>query len=112
MITELEAYLCDITGFKKVSFQPNSGAQGEYAGLITIKEYQKSIQQDHRNIALIPTSAHGTNPASAILAGLDIVPIKCLENGYIDEKDLDENKQIQRVYFCINDNVSFNLWYF
>ena len=90
MITELEAYLCDITGFKKVSFQPNSGAQGEYAGLITIKEYQKSIQQDHRNIALIPTSAHGTNPASAILAGLDIVPIKCLENGYIDEKDLDE----------------------
>tara|TARA_A100001015_G_scaffold304170_1_gene394965 strand:+ start:3192 stop:5990 length:2799 start_codon:yes stop_codon:yes gene_type:complete len=90
IINELGKDLCQITGFNAISFQPNSGAQGEYAGLITIKKFQKSINQSHRNIALIPTSAHGTNPASAVIAGLDIVSIKCDEEGYIDESDLDE----------------------
>ncbi len=90
IINVLGKDLCQITGFEGISFQPNSGAQGEYAGLITIKKYQESINQTHRNIALIPTSAHGTNPASAVIAGLDIVSVKCDDNGYIDEIDFDE----------------------
>ena len=70
MITELEKWLSEITGFKAISFQPNSGAAGEYSGLLVIREYQKSIGEAHRNICLIPASAHGTNPASAVVAGL------------------------------------------
>lgn len=88
IIEELEKDLAIITGFSGVSLQPNSGAQGEYAGLLTIRNYLKSNGQGHRNIALIPTSAHGTNPASAALAGFQIVPIACTELGNINLDDL------------------------
>jgi glycine dehydrogenase len=88
MINELSKYLCEITSLHACSLQPNSGAQGEYAGLLTIKAYHKSRGEHHRNIMLIPISAHGTNPASAVMAGMKVVVIKALENGYIDLKDL------------------------
>lgn len=88
LIDELNSWLCEITGFHSVSLQPNSGAQGEYAGLLVINAYQKSIDQAHRNITLIPSSAHGTNPASAIMAGNKVVIVKCDESGNIDFDDL------------------------
>lgn len=88
LITELGEYLKEITGFAGISFQPNSGAAGEYAGLMTIREYQKSIGQEHRNIVLIPASAHGTNPASAIQAGYDIVIVASDELGNVRMDDL------------------------
>ena len=88
MINNLGAYLKEITGFSGVSFQPNSGAQGELAGLLVIKAYLDDKGETQRNIALIPTSAHGTNPASAAMAGMDIVLVKCDEQGNIDLKDL------------------------
>jgi glycine dehydrogenase len=75
MLEELEAHLCDITGYDKFSFQPNSGAQGEYAGLCAIMEYFKDRGETQKNICLIPDSAHGTNPASAVMAGLEVVEI-------------------------------------
>ena len=86
----LEEALNEITGFAATSLQPNSGAQGEYAGLMVIRAYQKSINQGHRNIVLIPASAHGTNPASAVMAGCKVVVIKTSENGNIDVNDLRE----------------------
>ncbi|MEM6321788.1 MAG: aminomethyl-transferring glycine dehydrogenase [Bacteroidota bacterium] len=85
---ELEAYLCECTGFAACSLQPNSGAQGEYAGLMTIRAYHKANGDDHRNIALIPSSAHGTNPASAVMAGMKVVVTKCDDQGNIDLADL------------------------
>lgn len=88
VVTELEKALCEITGFAAVSLQPNSGAQGEYAGLLVVQAYHKNRGQGHRNIALIPSSAHGTNPASAVLVGLDVVVVKCDEMGNIDVADL------------------------
>lgn len=88
ILTELEAYLSEITGFDAVSLQPNSGAQGEYAGLMVIREYLKAKGEGHRNIALIPSSAHGTNPASAVMAGMDVVVVACDENGNINVDDL------------------------
>jgi glycine dehydrogenase len=88
IIEELEKALCEITGFAAMSFQPNSGAQGEYAGLMVIREYHKSRGDLHRDIALIPSSAHGTNPASAVMAGMKVVVVKCDENGNIDIEDL------------------------
>ncbi len=88
MIENLSSYLSEITGLPGVSFQPNSGAAGEYAGLMTIKEYQKSTGQGHRNIILIPESAHGTNPASAVRAGYQIVTIACDKQGNTDLEDL------------------------
>lgn len=84
----LEKYLSDITGFAACSLQPNSGASGEYAGLLAIRKYHESRGQGHRNICLIPISAHGTNPASAVMAGYKVVVIKALENGNIDIDDL------------------------
>ncbi len=87
---ELDAYLCEITGFTACSLQPNSGAQGEYTGLLTIKAYHEANGDYHRNIALIPQSAHGTNPASAVLAGMEVVVVKCDEKGNIDVADLKE----------------------
>lgn len=87
LIKELEKDLAEITGFAGTSLQPNSGAQGEYAGLMVIREYHKSRGDKHRNIALIPQSAHGTNPASAVLAGMKVVVVKNLENGEIDLED-------------------------
>lgn len=88
IIKELEKDLATITGFSATSLQPNSGAQGEYAGLMTIRDYQESIGQGHRNIVIIPSSAHGTNPASAILAGLQVVVSPSDENGNINIEDL------------------------
>ncbi len=88
MIEELSAYLCEITAFDACSLQPNSGAQGEYAGLLTIKSYHESRGDSHRKVMLIPISAHGTNPASAVMAGMKVVVVKALENGYIDVDDL------------------------
>jgi glycine dehydrogenase len=85
---ELEAYLCECTGFTACSLQPNSGAQGEYAGLLTIRAYHKAKKQAHRNIALIPSSAHGTNPASAVMVGMKVVVVGCDEAGNIDVADL------------------------
>ncbi|HQV00696.1 MAG TPA: aminomethyl-transferring glycine dehydrogenase, partial [Bacteroidia bacterium] len=90
MITELEQYLAEITGFAAVSLQPNSGAQGEYAGLLVIRAYHQLQGQGHRNIALIPQSAHGTNPASAVMCGYQIVVVKCDEKGNIDVADMRE----------------------
>jgi len=88
IFNELSDYLKQITGFAGISLQPNAGAQGEYAGLMTIREYFKSRGENHRNIALIPSSAHGTNPASAIMAGMKVIVTKTLENGYIDIEDI------------------------
>ncbi|NDW10313.1 aminomethyl-transferring glycine dehydrogenase [Dysgonomonas sp. 520] len=88
LIKNLGDYLAEITGFAAVSFQPNSGAAGEYAGLMVIREYQKSIGQGHRNIVLIPASAHGTNPASAIQAGYETVTVACDEGGNVRVDDL------------------------
>ena len=88
MIDNLEKYLCQVTGFAGMSFQPNSGAQGEYAGLMVIRAYHLSRGDAHRTIALIPQSAHGTNPATAVMAGMQVVVVKCDESGNIDVADL------------------------
>ena len=88
VINKLENYLSEITGFSATSLQPNSGAQGEYSGLMVIKSYLNKMGEEHRNICLIPSSAHGTNPASAIMAGLKVVVIGTDERGNIDIDDL------------------------
>ncbi|MGB5007214.1 MAG: aminomethyl-transferring glycine dehydrogenase [Ferruginibacter sp.] len=88
MISKLESYLSKITGFTACSLQPNSGAQGEYTGLLTIRAYHAHRNESHRNIVLIPISAHGTNPASAIMAGMKVVVVKSDDKGYIDVDDL------------------------
>lgn len=88
VIDELKKQLCQITGFTSCSLQPNSGAQGEYAGLLTIRNYHQANDHQNRQIALIPSSAHGTNPASAIMAGMKVVVVPCLENGDIDVEAL------------------------
>jgi glycine dehydrogenase len=93
MFTLLENWLCEITGFNAISLQPNSGSQGEYAGLLTIRAYLKSKGQGHRNTCLIPQSAHGTNPASAALAGMKIVIIGCDKDGNIDIADLQKKAE-------------------
>src|SRR6266571_444953 len=86
--SQLEEWLAEITGFDAVSLQPNAGSQGEYAGLLAIREYHASRGETHRNVCLIPTSAHGTNPASAVMAGFKVVPVACLKDGDIDLADL------------------------
>lgn len=88
MFKDLVAWLSEITGFDDVSLQPNSGAQGEYAGLMVIRAYHQSRGDHHRNVAIIPTSAHGTNPASAVMAGMKVVLVQCDEKGNIDVEDL------------------------
>lgn len=88
IVNELSDYLCEITKFDACSLQPNSGAQGEYAGLLTIKGYHESRGEGHRKVMLIPISAHGTNPASAVMCGMHVVVVKALDNGYIDVEDL------------------------
>ncbi|KAA5545714.1 aminomethyl-transferring glycine dehydrogenase [Adhaeribacter rhizoryzae] len=88
IFSDLEGWLCEVTGFTGISLQPNSGAQGEYAGLMVIRAYHEARGDHHRNVALIPTSAHGTNPASAAMAGMKIVLVKCDESGNIDVADL------------------------
>jgi glycine dehydrogenase len=88
LFNELNTWLSEITGFSAMSLQPNAGAQGEYAGLMVIRAYHHDRGDTHRNIALIPSSAHGTNPASAAMAGMKIIVVKCDENGNIDVADL------------------------
>lgn len=88
MFTELERDLCEITGFTACSLQPNSGAQGEYAGLMTIRAYHENNGDFDRNVAIIPSSAHGTNPASAVMLGMKVVIVACDERGNIDVSDL------------------------
>lgn len=97
---ELEYYLCQATGFEACSLQPNSGAQGEYAGLLTIRAYHQANGGAHRNIALIPASAHGTNPASAVMAGMDVVVIPCDDKGNIIVEELKRNAELHK------DNLS------
>lgn len=96
IIAELDKSLSEITGFSKMSFQPNSGAQGEYTGLLVIQAYHQSRGDAHRNIVLIPTSAHGTNPASAAMCGLKIVLIQCDEKGNIDVNDVREKAELHK----------------
>jgi glycine dehydrogenase len=93
MLKKLELQLNEATGFAGTSLQPNSGAQGEFAGLMTIRAYHISRGDEHRNICLIPSSAHGTNPASAVMAGMKVVVTKALENGNIDVDDLREKAE-------------------
>ncbi|MDG1296851.1 MAG: aminomethyl-transferring glycine dehydrogenase [Saprospiraceae bacterium] len=97
IIDELSKALCEITGFTDCSLQPNSGAQGEYTGLMAIRQYHISRGEAHRNVAIIPSSAHGTNPASAVMAGMKVVVVACDERGNIDVVDLkakaDEHKE-------------------
>src|SRR5213083_1797887 len=88
MCEQLENWLAEITGFDAISLQPNAGSQGEFAGLLAIREYHASRNEGHRNVCLIPTSAHGTNPASATMAGFKVVSIACLKDGDIDLADL------------------------
>lgn len=90
MFDRLCQWLAEITGFAATSLQPNSGAQGEYAGLLVIRAYHESRGDSHRNVVLIPSSAHGTNPASAVMAGMQVVIVKCDDNGNIDIDDLRE----------------------
>ncbi|HUP56063.1 MAG TPA: aminomethyl-transferring glycine dehydrogenase, partial [Bdellovibrionota bacterium] len=93
MITGLESMLAEITGFPAVSVQPNAGSQGEYAGLLVIRKYHQARGQSHRNVCLIPRSAHGTNPASAVMAGMRVVVVECDQNGNIDVADLKAKAQ-------------------
>jgi glycine dehydrogenase len=93
LFSELNDWLSEITGFAAMSLQPNAGAQGEYAGLMVIRAYHLDRGDDHRNIALIPSSAHGTNPASAAMAGMKIIVVKCDDNGNIDVADLKEKAE-------------------
>jgi glycine dehydrogenase len=90
MFKELERWLCEVTGFDAVSLQPNAGAQGEYTGLMVIRAYHQSRGDTGRDVCIIPTSAHGTNPASAVMAGMRVVPVKCDDQGNIDMADLRE----------------------
>jgi len=96
MLDSLSDWLAEITGFAAVSLQPNAGSQGEYAGLLAIRRYHQSRGDDNRNICIIPTSAHGTNPASAVMAGFKVVPVKCDDEGNIDLSDLKEKAQQYR----------------
>ena len=93
LFDELDAWLSEITGFSKVSLQPNSGAQGEYTGLMTIRGYHIANNDSQRNVTIVPSSAHGTNPASAVMAGMEVVVTKCDEKGNIDLDDLREKAE-------------------
>src|SRR6185369_7025949 len=88
LFAELEEWLAEITGFAGISLQPNAGSQGELAGLLVIRAYHQSRGDQKRNVCLIPTSAHGTNPASAVMAGLEVVAVACDQEGNIDANDL------------------------
>lgn len=96
IIDELSNYLCEATGFDACSLQPNSGAQGEYAGLLTIMAYHKAQGNAHRNVVLIPISAHGTNPASAVMTGMKVVIVKSNDDGTIDINDLKEKAELHK----------------
>ena len=94
LIEDMEKMLVDLTGYSKISLQPNAGSQGEYAGLLAIDAFHKKNNESHRNICLIPKSAHGTNPASAQMVGLEVIPVECDEEGNIDIDDLKQKAEI------------------
>lgn len=96
VVRELQNYLSEITGMNSSTVHPNSGAQGEYSGLLAIRKYHQSIGEDHRNIMLIPVSAHGTNPASAVMAGYKVMPVLALDNGNIDLEDLKNKAELHK----------------
>jgi glycine dehydrogenase len=96
LFSELEKDLAEITGFKAISFQPNSGAQGEYTGLLVIREYLRNKGEGHRNVVVIPSSAHGTNPASAVMAGMKVVVVNCDDNGNVDIDDLRRKVEVNK----------------
>lgn len=96
MLTQLSSWLCEITGFSAVSLQPNSGANGEYAGLLSIRRYHEARGEGQRDICLIPASAHGTNPASAHMAGMEVVVVNCLSDGDVDVDDLRQKAQLYK----------------
>ena len=100
LFKQLEAWLAEITGFAAVSLQPNAGSQGEYAGLLVIREYHRSRQQAQRDVCLIPTSAHGTNPASAVMAGMKVIAVACAENGDVNLADLRAKADTHRDNRC------------
>jgi glycine dehydrogenase len=93
---QLEDMLKEITGFDAISFQPNSGAQGEYTGLLVIRAYHESRGEGYRNVCLIPSSAHGTNPASSVMAGMEVIVVKAMSDGSIDIKDLEEKAKLYK----------------
>lgn len=93
LFSQLEQWLAEITGFAGISLQPNAGSQGEYTGLLVIRQYHEQRGEGHRNICLIPTSAHGTNPASAVMCGMKVVPVACDEQGNVDIEDLNAKAQ-------------------
>ena len=96
LFSQLETWLAEITGYTGISLQPNAGSQGEYAGLLVIREYHLSRGESHRDVCLIPTSAHGTNPASAVMAGMQVVVVACDMDGNIDLEDLQEKADTHR----------------
>ena len=96
LFSQLETWLAEITGYSGISLQPNAGSQGEYAGLLVIREYHQSRGESHRDVCLIPTSAHGTNPASAVMAGMKVVVVACDTEGNIDLADLREKTDTHR----------------
>ena len=96
LFEQLEKWLAEITGYSAISLQPNAGSQGEYAGLLVIRKYHQSRNEEHRNVCLIPTSAHGTNPASAVMAGMKVVVVACDSEGNIDLVDLKEKAEAHR----------------
>ena len=96
LFSQLESWLAEITGYSGISLQPNAGSQGEYAGLLVIRKYHQSRGEPHRDVCLIPTSAHGTNPASAVMAGMKVVVVACDTEGNIDLEDLREKADLHR----------------
>lgn len=100
MLNELSQWLTECTGYDAMSLQPNSGAQGEYAGLMAIRRYHRARGEAHRNICLIPTSAHGTNPASAVMAGMKVVLVACDDNGNVDMQDLKKKTESHSEYLA------------
>ena len=100
LFSQLELWLAEITGYSGISLQPNAGSQGEYAGLLVIRKYHQSRGEPHRDVCLIPTSAHGTNPASAVMAGMKVVVVACDSEGNIDLADLREKADIHREHLA------------
>ena len=108
LFEELEEMLIACTGYDAVSLQPNAGSQGEYAGLLAIKAYHESRGDTERNVCLIPSSAHGTNPASAAMAGMKIIVVKCDEQGNVDLADLRAKARSMPKVWRPDDHLPFN----
>ena len=109
MIDSLQDQLKAITGFDDVSMQPNSGASGEYAGLLAIRRYHESLGETNRDVCLIPMSAHGTNPATAMMMGMQVIVVKTDDNGNVDIDDLTAKcEEHSERLGCINDHLSID----